>query len=102
MTTDRALVVLSTGTDRFTPPARSRMARIALFASVASAALCLSAITALADDQSIWTREKLTGDWGGARPSKEKNGVEIGLTYIGETFNILSGGVRRGSTYEGR
>ena len=52
---------------------------------------------------SIWDREKLTGDWGGARTAlKEKNGIDISLNYIGETFSVLSGGVNRASSYEGR
>lgn len=52
---------------------------------------------------SIWQRETLTGDWGGARTAlKEKNGIDISLAYIGETFAALSGGVNRASSYEGR
>ncbi len=52
---------------------------------------------------SIWERETLTGDWGGARAAlKDKNGIDISLNYIGETFAVLSGGVNRASSYEGR
>ncbi|HVX98848.1 MAG TPA: carbohydrate porin [Pseudorhodoplanes sp.] len=57
---------------------------------------------ARADDTSIWDREQLTGDWNGARTALKEKGVEIGLVYIGETLAILSGGLRRGQTYEGR
>lgn len=32
----------------------------------------------------------------------KERGIEIGLTYIGETFSNLRGGVRRGAVYEGR
>lgn len=52
---------------------------------------------------SLWTRETLTGDWGGARTAlKENYGIDIAINYIGETFGVFSGGIRRGSTYEGR
>jgi porin len=50
----------------------------------------------------LWEREKLTGDWGGARTALSDKGIEIGIAYIGETFGVLSGGLRRGATYEGR
>jgi porin len=52
--------------------------------------------------EELWTRERLTGHWGGLRTALEDKGVEIGVAYIGETFNILSGGLRRGQTFEGR
>ncbi|HVZ53159.1 MAG TPA: carbohydrate porin [Pseudolabrys sp.] len=53
--------------------------------------------------KSIWEQDTLTGDWGGARTAlKEKSGIDITLNYIGETFSVLSGGLNRGSTYEGR
>ena len=53
--------------------------------------------------KSIWEQDTLTGDWGGARAAlKEKNGIDITLNYIGETFSVLSGGLNRGTTYEGR
>ena len=52
---------------------------------------------------SIWQQETLTGDWGGARTAlKEKNGIDISLNYIGETFAVMSGGINRASSYEGR
>ncbi|MGE0563418.1 MAG: carbohydrate porin [Pseudolabrys sp.] len=58
--------------------------------------------TAGAAEQSIWQREKLTGDWGGARTALADRGIEIGIAYINETFAVLSGGISRGGTYEGR
>lgn len=52
---------------------------------------------------SIWERETLTGDWGGARTAlKDKSGIDITLNYIGETFAVLSGGLERCASYEGR
>src|SRR3569623_85256 len=63
---------------------------------------------ALAKDQpksatSIWERETLTGDWGGGRTAlKENQGIDVTMTYIGETFGVLSGGLNRRTSYEGR
>lgn len=80
-----------------------------LAAAVAVVAIGLgSAGVAQAKDKakpapSIWEQETLTGDWGGARTAlKEKSGIDITLNYIGETFAIMSGGVNRRSSYEGR
>jgi porin len=52
---------------------------------------------------SIWEQETLTGDWNGARSAlKEKNGIDVTLNYVNEVFAVLSGGVRREASYEGR
>lgn len=52
---------------------------------------------------SIWERETLTGDWGGGRTAlKENYGIEITLIYIGEVLGVMSGGINRTSSYEGR
>lgn len=53
-------------------------------------------------EPSVWEREKLTGTWGGARTQLQQNGIVIDADYIAETFSILSGGLRRSTTYEGR
>lgn len=54
-------------------------------------------------EPSIWDRETLTGDWGGARTAlKEKNGIDITLNYIGEVFGVMSGGIDQRASYEGR
>ncbi|MFA6264223.1 MAG: carbohydrate porin [Pseudolabrys sp.] len=54
-------------------------------------------------EPSIWERDTLTGDWGGGRTAlKENQGIDITLNYIGETFGVLSGGVNRRTSYEGR
>lgn len=65
-------------------------------------ALCAAGSGAGAEEQGLWQREKLTGDWGGARTALKNRGVEVGLTYIGETLSILRGGLERGTSYEGR
>jgi porin len=73
--------------------------RIAICAVVA---LIAAADVGRADSQSVWEREQLTGDWDGARTRLKDKGVEIGIQYIGETLGILSGGLRRGTSFEGR
>jgi porin len=51
---------------------------------------------------SIWEQDKLTGDWGGARTDLSNKGIDITLNYVAETFGVLSGGLHRRSSYEGR
>jgi porin len=65
-------------------------------------ALGASGTGARGEEQALWTREKLTGDWGGARSALKDRGVEIGIVYIGETLSILRGGLQRDTSYEGR
>jgi porin len=45
---------------------------------------------------------KLLGDLGGLRPALAKYGISLELGYIGETFGVVRGGVRRGATYDGQ
>ena len=71
-------------------------------APLSGAALCLSGFAAGAAEKGLWEREKLTGDWGGARSALENRGVVVGLDYIGETLSVLRGGLRRATSYEGR
>ena len=49
----------------------------------------------------LWTRDKLTGDWGGERKWLTDHGLDIELTYIGEVFGA-AGGIRQGVGYEHR
>jgi porin len=51
---------------------------------------------------SIWERETLTGDWNGLRTSLKNQGIDITLAYIGEVLSVASGGIERGTSYEGR
>lgn len=76
-------------------------------AAVAVIAVALGASAAQADDKakppaSIWEQETLTGDWGGARSALKDKGIDITLNYIGETLAVLSGGIDRRASYEGR
>jgi porin len=74
---------------------------------VASAiAATLMATAAQAADKaapkSIWEQDTLTGNWGGARTALKDKGIDLTLVYIGETLSVLSGGLARRSSYEGR
>ncbi len=51
---------------------------------------------------SVWERETLTGDWGSLRTDLHNKGIDIMAQYIAETFGVLSGGLARRATYEGR
>ena len=42
------------------------------------------------------------GDPGGLRAYLDAKGIDYAFTYIGETLGNVSGGVKRGATYEGR
>jgi porin len=53
-------------------------------------------------DDSLWQRDTLIGDLGGRRKDLEKQGLQLAATDIGETLGNLTGGMRRGVTYEGR
>ena len=52
--------------------------------------------------KSIWEQDKLTGDWGGLRTNLHDQGIDITLNYVAETFGVLSGGLERRASYEGR
>jgi porin len=61
-------------------------------------ALCGPAIAQAADadadnSDSIWTRDKLTGDWGGARSSLSDDGIDIGLRLSQYGQRVTTGGL---------
>src|SRR3954447_15464003 len=45
---------------------------------------------------------KLLAGLGGVRPTLAEYGISLDLSYIGETFGVVHGGVRRGAIYEGQ
>jgi porin len=49
----------------------------------------------------IWTRDKLTGDWGGLRSDLSKHGIDIGLRLSQYWQRVASGGVDVNSEYGG-
>ncbi|MEN6544041.1 carbohydrate porin [Parvibaculum sp.] len=62
----------------------------------------MAALPAMADETNFWEQDTLTGDWGGARSELADQGIEIGLAYVGEALGDVSGGMKRGWSYEGR
>ena len=80
-------------------------ARRSILALAALAAL--GSLSARADEKptapkSIWEQDTLTGDWSGARTSLHDRGINFTLTYIDEVLGVLSGGIYRRPSYEGR
>ena len=71
-----------------------------------TALAALSAAPAHAGDEQSGSKspsETLTGDWGGLRTAlKERNGLEFTITDINELFGVLSGGLKRAPSYQGR
>jgi porin len=68
---------------------------------VTAADLQLKAPAKSSPPDDLWTRDKLTGDWGGVRKALKDRGIDIELTYIGEVFGA-AGGFRQGIGYEHR
>ncbi len=50
----------------------------------------------------LWQRDKLTGNWGGLRTDVENAGLNLNATEVVEAFDNPTGGVREGSSLEGR
>jgi porin len=50
----------------------------------------------------FWTRDALTGNWGGLRSKLEDKGIDIDADTIDEVLGNPSGGTRQGAIYEGR
>lgn len=62
------------------------------FAPVCALA-CLLAASATARSESFWTRDTLTGNWGGLRTGLAERGVIVELSSTGYYAGLLSGGV---------
>jgi porin len=54
-----------------------------------------------ASEKSIWTRDKLTGDWGGLRSDLITHGVSVDLRLTQVVQEVTSGGAKRGGQYGG-
>lgn len=85
-----------------TPRRRARNEARLCALGLALALFGACALVGKAQAQSLWQRDDLTGDWGGARKQLSDRGVTIGIVGMDEVFGNLSGGVRRGATYDGR
>jgi porin len=55
-----------------------------------------------ADTEQSGQSKLLAGDLGGLRPTLAAHGIDLGLTYIGESFASVTGGVSRGVVYDGQ
>jgi porin len=51
------------------------------------------------DAGSLWTRDTLTGDWGGWRKKLADLGIAFEFVYTGDVFGVVSGGVKHGASY---
>jgi porin len=61
--------------------------------------ITLFSFSTLAED--IWTRDKLTGDWGGMRTKLGEHGIDIGLRLSQYYQGVASGGKNENSEYGG-
>jgi porin len=87
------------GGGRMSRAAGWRLSILALAAAVGTSA---AQAAENAKPKSIWEQETLTGDWGGTRTALKDRGIDITLNYIGETFDVISGGLQKKPSYEGR
>ena len=68
------------------------LASIAVFSSPASAGDREAVPSSLGDEDTIWTRDTLTGDWGGLRSDLATWGIDIDLSFTSYYAGIFSGG----------
>lgn len=83
------------------------MGRVVALAAVAVLSITAAQAADKAADKApapklIWEQDTLTGDWGGARTALKDKGIDLTLIYIGESLSVLSGGLERRNSYEGR
>jgi porin len=100
------MLSIETKTSNLRTAARATMLCGALLAFAATGAAQAADVAVKAKPpvarQSIWQRDTLTGDWGGVRTDLHNDGIDITAQYIAETFGVLSGGLKRRASYEGR
>ena len=86
------------------------LARLVLAASFAVGALAPALAQVSPDcgkkpeastETGFWERDRLAGDWGGARQRLQDAGIVLGLTDQNEFWANMSGGARRGVSYVG-
>ena len=104
-------------THRSTPPAceKSKPIRIdeamntrtwnLLVKGLCILAICMFAPAELRCDETfgdrLWSRDYLTGDWGGGRNDLSAKGIDFSFGYTGEVMSNRSGGMDIGSVYNG-
>jgi len=50
-----------------------------------------------APGDTFWTQDRITGDFGGLRPQLSKDGLTIGLDFLGQGIDNFAGGIREGT-----
>jgi porin len=75
--------------------------RAGLAALLAFAPAIVGAISDVAAEEGLFEREKLTGDWGGARSRLQDAGIDFGVTDVAETLSNPTGGIRQLGIYQG-
>jgi len=78
-----------------------RIGFINSFSPSALLSLCAVLFTTNTWAEDIWTRDKLTGDWGGGRTTLSDHGVDIDLRLSQYYQGVTSGGVDTNSEYGG-
>jgi porin len=53
-------------------------------------------------DTDLWHQDYLTGNWGGVRDKLSDDGINFTITYTGEVFGLVKGGIKQGATYDGQ
>ncbi len=80
-----------------------RAIRLGLISSAAVASYCPSELGAEPPEAEPPAEPKvLSSGLGGLRTALAHAGIELGVTYIGEAFDTVTGGLKRGATYEGQ
>lgn len=50
----------------------------------------------------FWHQDTLTGNWGGLRDQLANDGINFTISYTGEVFGNVKGGIKQGATYDGQ
>src|SRR5215471_11545850 len=80
---------------------------ISIRAGLAALAMVCVGTSGLADEpvvaqeEGLFERQTLTGDWGGVRKQLQDAGVALGGNYIAETLSNPTGGIRQLTIYQG-
>lgn len=61
----------------------------------------IAGIEPRSETQSFWTRDFLTGDWGGLRTELYNNGIDITLAHFFDVFGVVGGGQNQDTAYSG-
>src|SRR6201984_3426920 len=76
-------------------------AGLAALVTVVGALLGPASEPVAAQQEGLFERDRLTGDWGGVRKQWEDAGVALGATDVSETLSNPTGGIRQLTIYQG-